>query len=114
MFDDATTGRAVDPWGDFTVADLIEHITRRASAMPSLVAIRYGADALTYSDLLDLIGRYLSVSRAHGMSDESGVVAAVMFGLPATAEDRSGVAVAEVIGWIGRGIDSVDSARLAV
>lgn len=87
------------------IVALCDGIHERAEYLGSMVAVRFGDDAVTYRRLSEVIVAYRRVADRFSMSLESALTAAVLSALPGMARlspRRLPVALAEVESWLAR------------
>lgn len=85
---------------------LMQDIQARARVTPSLPAIRFDGQMLTYGELGGAIMSFEPVVARHGMSRESAFFAAVMHSMPRLAEiadpDEQGRVFDQIVAWLSR------------
>lgn len=96
--------------------DVMNDVRARAQVTPSLPAVRYAGQMVTYGDLDRAIETYSDVMRRHGMSMESAFYAAILHSIPALAEitdaDAQGRALDQVVEWLSRHVSAASGEGL--
>lgn len=92
-------------WRNSELVRLRDWVDDRADLTPTLVALRIDDRATTYGELADTIDAYVDTAEYRGLSEDAGVVAALIACAPAlVAGDGAAVPtrIDEVIAWLSR------------
>ncbi|MFW0795584.1 hypothetical protein AAFP30_17365 [Gordonia sp. CPCC 205515] len=96
--------------------ELIEHIKRKAEITPSLTAVRFGEDSVTFGGLSTSLRAYEDVMSSHALSSDAAMIPALMNCIPGIASvgepTKQMRIVNEVIGWLSRDLGGGTDNRL--
>lgn len=110
------TGHHIRPWTEPRIGATLDHVHHRATITPTLTAVRYHSDAVTYEDLAAAMHAYDDVSERQGLGMGASLVSAVMHCLPRirTLGDPASVAsaVTQVVEWLARDLPEEGTPQL--
>ncbi|AZG48352.1 hypothetical protein [Gordonia insulae] len=96
------------PWGTARLRATLDEVQRRAELTPTLTAVRYSGESVTYRDLAIALTRYDVVAETNGLGIGSSLVAAILHCLPRIGALGDPTAVArtvhQVVEWLARDI----------
>lgn len=98
--------------------ELLLEIRTRAQVTPSLPAVRFGGQMVTYGELDQAFQEFEAVMARHDMSREAAFYAAVLHSIPAIAglddPDQQGRILDQVVAWLSRHLSpTVDNLQAA-
>ncbi|WP_342774339.1 hypothetical protein [Gordonia oryzae] len=95
--------------GERHMKELLQDIRDRADITPSLPAVRFGGQMVTYGELGQALDSFEAVMAQHGMSREAAFYAAVLHSVPQLAEipdpDEQGRNLDQVVAWLARHLE---------
>lgn len=105
-------------WVDARISATLDEVAHRAEVTPTLTAVRYGHDSVSYHDLAGALAGYDSVADHNGMAVGSSMAAAILHCLPTIGSlgEPSAVvkAVNQVVEWLGRDLGDQRTLHAAV
>lgn len=91
---------------------IVDDVLAKADLIPSLTAVRYGSQAVTYGALGEAFVRYERVASEHALDGVAALPAAILHCLPDVGMLESPEAVVgamgEILTWLGRSVPRDD------